>query len=75
MFFQSVYTAATGIYYSWKVWWEFGLFYMLAPYLYFLLVKNVQPLIGTVRNPSLARNLLLVLAAGRRRWWWWRCWC
>ena len=59
MFFQSVYTAATGIYYSWKVWWEFGLFYMLAPYLYFLLVKNVQPLIGTVRNPSLAQNLLV----------------
>lgn len=34
-FTAGTYTATTGVFYSLKVFWEFGFFYMSAPYIYF----------------------------------------
>ena len=45
-FTAGTYTATTGVFYSFKVFWEFGFFYMSAPYIYFFAITKVQPLIG-----------------------------
>lgn len=45
-FTAGTYTATTGVFYSLKVFWEFGFFYMSAPYIYFFGITKVQPLIG-----------------------------
>jgi ATP-binding cassette subfamily D (ALD) protein 3 len=48
-FGAATYTATTGIFYSLKVWWEFGLLYMSAPYIYFLFASKMQPLLGRMK--------------------------
>ena len=45
-FTAGAYTACTGVFYSLKVFWEFGAFYMAAPFMYFLLSSKVQPMVG-----------------------------
>eukprot|EP00936_MAST-01D_sp_MAST-1D-sp1_P000851 g851.t1 len=45
-FASGTYTITTGVFYTLKVWWEFGVGYMSAPFLFFLFTSKLQPMLG-----------------------------
>lgn len=48
-FTAGMYTATTGVFYSLKLYWEFGFGYMAAPFLYFLCAGIMQPKLGKMK--------------------------
>ena len=53
---QGTFTATTGVFYTAKVFWEFGALYASVPFIYMTFASQLQPLLGKM-NWSLFRKL------------------